>query len=125
MLTFIRMGGPLMWPLIIFAIIILGLIIKKIIDFLGKQNLSTEKLEAGINAILFWGFLSLILGFYAHFQGIYLAMDAISKAADISPAIVALGYKGSLTTILFGLMTFMTASIVWFVFRWRVKKSLQ
>lgn len=121
MILFIKQGGLLMWPMLIFAIIIVGLTIKKITDFTRSQKLSLEKLEAGINAILFWGFLSLVLGFYAHFHGVYLAMQAISKAMDISPAIVADGYRISLITILFGLLTFMISSIVWFILRWRYK----
>jgi len=122
MIQFFRQGGPLMWPLMIMAIVILALIIKKTMDFFRVQKLTPQKLESGINAILFWGFMSMVLGFYAHFQGVYMAMQAIMEANDISPAIVAEGYRQSLITILYGLISFIASSFVWFIFRWLYKK---
>jgi biopolymer transport protein ExbB/TolQ len=115
-------GGLFMWPLLIFAIVIAVLTVKKAIDFLGRQNVNPAKMESGINAIFFWGFMSLVVGFYAHFQGVYMAMQAIIKADDISPVIVTAGYAQSLTTILFGLFSFIISSAVWFIFRWQYKK---
>ena len=123
MMRFFIQGGPFMWPLMIFAIVVLALIIKKTMDFFRVQSLTPQKLESGINAILFWGFMSLVLGFYAHFQGVYMAMQAIMQANDISPAIGAEGYRQSLITILFGLITFIVSSFVWFIFRWQFKKT--
>jgi biopolymer transport protein ExbB/TolQ len=122
MIQFFMNGGLFMWPLLIFAIVIVVLTVKKAIDFFGRQNVNPAKMESGINAILFWGFMSLVVGFYAHFQGLYMAMQAIIKADDISPVIVTAGYAQSLITILFGLCSFIISSVVWFIFRWQYKK---
>jgi biopolymer transport protein ExbB/TolQ len=122
MIQFFMNGGLFMWPLLIFAIVIVVLTVKKAIDFFGRQNVNPVKMESGINAILFWGFMSLVVGFYAHFQGLYMAMQAIIKADDISPVIVTAGYAQSLITILFGLCSFIISSVVWFIFRWQYKK---
>ena len=80
--------------------------------------------EGGINAILFWGCFSVVLGIFAHFEGVYLAMQAMMKANDISPAIVAQGYAMSLITILSGLFLFMVSSVTWLILRWRYKKLI-
>ena len=86
MFTLFAKGGFYMWPLLLFAIIILALSIKKIIDLFFNPNISQGKLESGINSILFWGGLSVLIGFLGHYHGLYLAMQAISRANDISPA---------------------------------------
>jgi biopolymer transport protein ExbB/TolQ len=124
MLHFFGSGGPFMWPLLFVAISIIILSIKKAIELFGKQDLNQPQLERGINAIIFWGGISVILGFFAHLLGVYLAMQAISKAHEISPAIVAEGYAMSLTTILFGLFIFLFAAIFWFVLRWKFKQLI-
>jgi len=122
MFEFFLKGGYMMWLLLLTAIAILFLTIKKVIDLFVKKKLPANQLENGINAILFWGAISALLGTFAHFHGMYYAMVAISQANDISPAIVAMGYGISLITILTGLFIFIISAIVWFVFRWRCKK---
>ncbi len=122
MITFLKSGGPMMWPLIIIAIVILGLVVKKVIEFNRSDKLKSGYPESGINAIIFWGGIALVLGFFAHFYGVYMAMNAIVRASDISPAIVAMGYTMSLTSIIFALLIFLFSAIAWFVLRWRFKK---
>ncbi|MBN1465151.1 MotA/TolQ/ExbB proton channel family protein [candidate division KSB1 bacterium] len=122
MIGFIQSGGAYMWLLLIIAIVILILTVTKGIQLYGKKE-NKRQLENGVNAILFWGAFSLVLGFFAHFHGVYMAMGAIQAANDISPAIVAGGYAVSLITILTGLLLFMFSSIVWFFYRTRLAKS--
>ena len=123
MLNFIMEGGPFMMLLLILAIIIIVLSIRRIIELYGKKDLNKVKLESGINAIIFWGVISLVLGYFAHYLGFYNAMESIKRANDISPAIVAEGYAVSLSTILVGLFIFLCSAIVWFTLRWRFKKT--
>jgi uncharacterized membrane protein len=122
MIQFFIDGGIMMWFLLIIAILILALSVRKVIQLYGKQDLPKAVLESGINAIIFWGAIAAIFGFFAHYLGIYYAMLAIFQANDISPAIVALGYSISLITILTGLTIFMISAIIWFVLRWRFKQ---
>lgn len=122
MYYFLIAGGDFMWLLLIFAIIICVLSIKKGWDLFGNKNLPEAHLEKGLNAIIFWGSLSITLGFFGHFLALYLVMKEIARASAISTAIVAEGYGVSLITILFGMFIFMISLILWFVFRWKVKK---
>ena len=125
MWSFFMQGGFYMWFLLVFAGIILGLSIRKAIQLFGKKSADPHQLESGLNAILFWGGISLLVGFFAHFHGIYNAMLAISRAADISPAIVAAGYGISLITILSGMFIFILSLIIWFILRWRFNRIRQ
>ncbi len=120
-MNFIQEGGILMWPLILMGIAVLVLAAKKANDLYFKQGLSKAQLEKGINAIIFWGSFSIIFGVFAHFMGVYNAMQAISKASAISPQIVAGGYAVSIITILTGLFIFMISAIFWLVFRSKYK----
>jgi hypothetical protein len=125
MTQFFISGGPIMWPLLILAVLVVALSVKKILDLFWAGELEKIQLESGINAIIFWGGISLVLGFFAHFYGVYQAMNAIARASDISPAIVAMGYAMSLTTIIFGLSIFLFSAVMWFLLRWRYKKLIR
>jgi biopolymer transport protein ExbB/TolQ len=115
-------GGMMMWFLLLIAILILALSIRKAVQLYGKQEFPKSVLETGINAIIFWGAIAAVFGFFAHYLGVYYAMLAINAANDISPAIVAYGYSMSLITILTGLTIFIISAIIWFVLRWRYKQ---
>ena len=113
-----------MWILLILAVVNVVLIIKKALQLFSGSDLSKMQIESGLNAIIFWGGFSAVLGFYAHFLGMVQAMQAISRANDISPAIVSHGYALSLVTILFGLLILMVSGIAWFVLRWKARQLL-
>ena len=122
MLEFFMQGGSYMWLILLCAVIVVIMSIKKAIElFIQKPPQALNRLEMGINAIPFWGAMSILLGVLAHFHGVYLAMQAIMRANDISPAIVSQGYAMSLITILTGLTIFIISSLIWFVLRWRYK----
>jgi len=124
MIQFFNEGGPYMWILLLIALTIIGLSIKKSIDLFAKQTSDKIQLESGINAILFWGFISVIVGFFVHYMGVYEAMRAIAEASDISPAIVSYGYSMALISILTGLAIFGVSAVLWFFFRWRYKVKI-
>lgn len=111
-----------MWFLLLFGIIILALSIQKVIQVINHKELSLVQYESGVNTILFWGGISLMLGLFAHFHGIYNAMQAIAHAHDISPAIVADGYRLSLITVLSGMFLFIISLLIWFSLRWGINK---
>jgi len=110
MFEFFMAGGVFMWLLLILAITIIVLAVKKGIALFGKKEVDVAGLENGINAILFWGIVSAVLGFFAHFLGVYLALNAIARMPKVAPAIVAGGYAVSLHTALFGMVLFYDCS---------------
>ena len=112
----------MMWLFLILAALILYISVRKTMQLYGHKDLPKSTLETGINAIIFWGAISAVLGFFTHYLGVYYAMVAISQANDISPAIVAYGYSMSLITILTGLTIFIFSAVIWFVLRWRYKQ---
>jgi hypothetical protein len=124
MLQFFMNGGPFMFILLFLFVLILVLSVKKVIDLFATKETNPALLEKGVNAIIFWGAFSVVIGFLAHFLGIYEAMQAIARASDISPAIVSMGYSMSLITVLSGLFIFMVSALIWFFLRWRLKNIM-
>ena len=114
--------GPFAWPLLIMAVAIAILSVKKTVALFGEKGAARAEAERGLNAILFWGGISLLTGFLGHYAGVYGAMQAVARAGDVSPAVMAAGYGESLLTILWGMLIFLFSAIAWFVLRWRYGK---
>jgi len=117
MIGFFMQGGYMMWLLLIISITIIVLTIKNTVHISQLSGTELSKVGPQIHAILFWGCISVVLGFFAHYQGIYLAMQEIMAASEISPSVVAMGYQAALTTILAGMLVCVIAGILWLALR--------
>jgi uncharacterized membrane protein len=124
MLEFYLQGGPFMTLISLIMVGLLILTVKIFIDLYIKKDEVTINQESGINAILFWGAICALSGILGQITGLYLAIDAVSKASDVSPQIILMGVKISFNSTLFGLWVLFFSSIIWFVFRVRIKKLL-
>jgi biopolymer transport protein ExbB/TolQ len=115
-------GGPYMWLLLVLALVVLGLTVKKAIDLFARSGRSRKTQARGLDAILFWGCVSAVLGFLGQFTGIYLSLSIIRSFGVVNPASVAEGIAVSLLTTLFGLMILMFSALAWFGLRCRLKQ---
>jgi hypothetical protein len=111
--------GP---ALLMLAVAIAILVIKKIFDLFIRKGLDAVQLEKGLHAILFWGILSAVMGFLGQAHGLYNAFSAIAGAREIDPNIVAMGFAESLTTTITGLYILMFSAILWFALFTRYKR---
>lgn len=66
-----------------------------------------------LNYVLLFGSLSLIFGILGQGVGLFMAMNAIQEAGDISPSLVAGGFKVSMIAPLYGIMIFILTLIFW------------
>jgi len=122
MLLFIKQMGPFGFLMIIISIVIAVISIKKAIDLFGGKDRPAADLEKGLHAILFWGIISAVLGILGQISGIYNALNAISRATEINPRIVYMGFAESFTTTLYGLTTLLISAIIWFAFFMKCRK---
>lgn len=113
--------GPFKYLLILVALIVIVLIVKKVIELFFLKNLSEERQRSGINSILFWGGFGLALGIFAQLSGLWVALQEIIHASDISPAIVIIGFLGSFVSTLAGLFILMVASLSWWLLRIKLR----
>lgn len=110
-------GGPgfmsviyLLW----LAVIVISLIILFNLNRKEEQNRKLIRLN---NAILFLGSFTFMFGLLGQAVGLYAAMEAIQAAGDISPSLMAGGFKVSLIAPLYGFLLLLISSIIWFVYR--------
>lgn len=121
MFTFFVNGGLFMWPMLVMALIIVFLSVKNFIAIYITKNSANS--SSSVNSILFWAGMCTLLGFFAHYLGIYNAMHSIQAAKDISPVILAGGYQVSLIPILSGITILFFSLILWFIFKSGLKKN--
>ena len=107
MIEFFQNGGSMMWLLLIIAFLIIFLTSKKTIQLFSKRDLPEPVLENGINAIIFWGSIAAVLGFFAHYLGIFPNFCFRSTEAR------------------FNRILFIISAIIWFILRWRYRRLVK
>lgn len=107
-------GGPAFMRVItLFGLLMLASSGYKIFRMIMKKEFDLFQL----NYILLFGSLSLISGILGQGIGLFGAMEAIQQAADISPALLAGGFRVSMITPLYGIMIFILTLIFWGVLK--------
>lgn len=109
-------GGIVMWPLLIIGIGVLVLALR-----VGWLLLDPDRAEAeaggSLQAIPFWGAMGAVLGLLGAVVGIIQITQAISLAGEVHPALVWGGFGLALLPLIFGLLIFLVAAVLWFVLR--------
>lgn len=82
-----------------------------------RMSLKKQFDQLHLNYILIFGSLALVIGILGQGIGLIQAMDIIEKAGDISPALLAGGFKVSLIAPLYGLIIFLISLIIWVVLK--------
>jgi len=124
MIYLFQSGGGFMWLQGLIALIVLYLSGKYICAILLKPDAVDSTIDQRLNSLLFWGMFSTVLGFFAHYLGLYSAMRVIEASRDISPAIVAGGYSASLIVVITGLLLLLASMILWLLLR-RLLRSMR
>jgi biopolymer transport protein ExbB/TolQ len=110
--------------LLLFVIVIVIVAIRKVIDLWYRSNPTRYELERGINGVLFWGFLSAVVGFLGQISSIYFSLNALREAKDTGQPEVIMDLVSSFSTTIAGFWIFIFAAIIWFTFRSRLKSQL-
>lgn len=103
-------GGILfMLVITVFGLLMLSFSGVKIYRMLIKKEFDLLQL----NYILLFGSLSLIFGILGQGIGLFSAMEAIHQAGDISPSLMAAGFRVSMITPLYGIIIFIFTLLFW------------
>jgi len=114
MLLFLKQCGMFGVPLLIIFVVNIVLTLVSIMRLMKAQPENAARMSSGINAILFWGGVSAVLGFLGQHSGLYKALNVISQASQISPNMVAQGFAESFSTTIFGMTTLVLSALAWF-----------
>ena len=110
-------------------VIILGFIIvfglkNAYLLYIRKSHERLTKLGRSINTMLFWGAITVILGFLGTFIGLQVAIESLMDAgADVKVFLV--GILILLKLPIFSLTSFTVISIVWYLFTSQHRKLLE
>lgn len=115
-------GGPaFMFSIAFMWIVVIFLTIRLFLNYFSDKR-NVEKLATYNSMILYIGSFAFIFGIFGQIIGLYGALDAIERAGDIAPFLIAGGLKVSLLTVIYGLSLLLFSSIVWYTFRNLLKK---
>ncbi len=109
-------GGILMWPLLVIAIGVMVLAARTA-WFLTRSDRAAAEADQRLQAILFWGVMSVVLGLLGTSIGLTQAAQAITLAGAVEPQLAWGGVAVVLVTLIFGLLIFLVAAVLWFILR--------
>jgi len=110
------MGGKVMWPLALIAVGILWLTARTAWKISHVEDDAADA-ESTLQAILFWGAMSLVLGMLGTALGWISATRAIAQAGGAAPGLIWEGVGITLYSLTFGMVIFTIAALCWFVLR--------
>lgn len=109
-----QMGGAgFMLVVTICGILMLLFVALVIVNYFFQKKYS----RSGLDLILLFGSLAAVIGFLGQAIGLISAFDAIEVAGDISPGLIAGGFKVSMIVPLYGTIIFIISLISWGVLR--------
>ena len=113
-------GGVLFMSIItILGIAMIIYSVKSFIAVFAKNDYSGK----GINYVLMFGSLALIIGLLGQAIGMFQSFGIIQEVGDISPALIAGGLKVSMIAPLYGAIYFIISFPIWVVLREKIKKQ--
>ena len=107
--------GEYKLPMILISLIVVALVAYTTFLKFSKSEINASGYHKSMNSILVFGSFNVAFGMLAQIIGIWDAIEAIKEAADINPDIVMEGIKISFSTTIYGLATFMFATIAWII----------
>ena len=120
MMRYMLEGGFTMWPILLFAIVIALLVLVNAGRlFLMRQ--ANARVQSSVNAILFWGTVAPVLGWFGQWSGLYKVATIIASASVLNPSAVIMGFSESLISTIAGLTVFVVAAPCWFVLHARCR----
>jgi biopolymer transport protein ExbB/TolQ len=109
-------GGIVMWPLLAVGVGILVLAARA--AWLTREpDRPASDAETTVQAILFWGVMAVLLGVLGTVAGIVQMAQAVGLAGRVEAPLLWGGLGVALVTLLFGLLIFVVALVLWFGLR--------
>jgi len=108
-------AGPIGILLVILALVIAALVLRTALRTVKRDGIDGPKFRNGLDAILFWGCVSAAMGLLGQFSGLWLSLDAISRAGGaINPSLLFQGLMASFSTTILGLIVLILSAVAWF-----------
>lgn len=125
MLDLFYEGGPLFMGLLTIILIIMFVVsVMNGIPVLKGNITDHDTIRRKIGTIKSVGLLALIMGILGQLIGLFSAFRAIElKAVEVSPSLIAGGFKVSMITTMYGLIIYILSLLIWFGFNMKLEKK--
>jgi biopolymer transport protein ExbB/TolQ len=128
MMEFFLSGGIMMWPMAAVALGILylaGRTAGRVRRGDAAPDAAADEVQRGMQGILFWGVMSILLGALGTVSGIVVMTHAAAQAGGVvEPALIWGGISLALSSLVFGIVLFIVAAVLWFVLRlWQFRSA--
>lgn len=117
MLQFLREAGPVIFPLLLLAVVVVFLTLWNGLVLMLQGADRPGRRRHSIDAILFWGGVAAVLGFLGQWIGIMKMVHFVARQGVVSPPMVVLGLSEALLTTVTGLAVFTGSAFLWFSLR--------
>jgi hypothetical protein len=120
MLYYFEIMGPFSIPMTLILIANVILFAWRGSQVFGADARRDSAVEAGINAILFWGMIALVLGYLGMYTGAYRSLSALATYdGEIVRGLLFAAGKELSSTPIAGLTIFLLSALGWFLLRSR------
>lgn len=117
MLQFLREAGPVIFPLMMLAAVVLLKTLWNALVLMLRGGAAAARRRHSIDGILFWGSVAAVLGFLGQWIGITKMVVVVAERGVVSPPMVVLGLSEALLTTVTGMMVFTVSAFLWFFLR--------
>jgi len=116
-------GGVLLWPLLAVGAGVLVLAARAA-WLIGRDERAPAEAENPVQAILFWGAMSVFLGALGTVIGIVQIAQAVGPAGQVQPTLLWGGLGVALVPLIIGFLIFLVALVLWFALRqWSSRRA--
>jgi hypothetical protein len=115
MIRFFQSFGFYLWPLLLICVVIAALSLINAVRLMSWRRDSHRRVSASINAVLYWGVVSAVIGFLGQWTGIYKGLTMIARHGLGSPQALWIGIAESCQTAILGLGILLVAGLLWFM----------
>lgn len=125
MIRFLSEAGPVIFPLMLLAAVVLGLTLWNALVLMLRGSAAANRRRHSIDAILFWGSVAAVLGFLGQWIGLAKMAQLVAQRGIVSPQMVVFGLSESLMTTVSGMVVFTVSAFLWFFLRtglWSIEK---
>ena len=109
------MAGPFLIPqLLLLAVIGILALVNVVRLLLGTEP---RRLVRSVDAVLFWGAVTAVIGFLGTWSGLLKAFQALRRYGLASPQAMFMGLSEAHITTAFGLGVLILSGVLWFGFK--------
>lgn len=123
MLSDILYMGPFTWPLMLIAVANLAQIAWRAKQVASEDVEDGGKLRSGIDAIIFWGAVALLLGFIGQYTGLYRSMNAMASLDTVSHRLVSRAIAETVMPTIVGMVVLLYSALGWYFLRARLHNA--